>query len=60
MSAVAGPPPVAASADHAVALLFVNQTVTVGGAAPTSTASRVRVTLDKVARRWLIAGFDPI
>ena len=51
---------VSASQEHAVVLVFVNQTVTVGSDPPTSTASRVRVTLDKVGGRWLIAGFDPI
>lgn len=51
---------VSAKADHAVVLLFVDQTVVVGSDAPTNTASSVRVTLDKVGDRWLISGFDPI
>ncbi|MGH3633547.1 MAG: hypothetical protein ACRDTS_05505 [Mycobacterium sp.] len=51
---------VSATADHAVVLLFVNQTVVVGSSAPTDTASSVRVTLDKVGDRWLISGFDPV
>lgn len=51
---------VSASPSHAVALLFVDQTVTVGNDPPSDTASRVRVTLDKVGGRWLIAAFDPI
>jgi len=51
---------VSAKADHAVVLLFVNQTVTVGADAPTNTTSSVRVTLDKVGGRWLISAFDPI
>jgi Mce-associated membrane protein len=51
---------VSAKHDHAVVLLFVNQTVVVGTDAPTNTASSVRVTLDKVGDRWLISGFDPI
>ena len=46
--------------EHAVVLLFVNQTVVMGTDAPTSTASSVRVTLDKVGDRWLISGFDPV
>jgi len=46
--------------EHAVVLLFVNQTVVMGTDAPTSTASSVRVTLDKVDNRWLISGFDPV
>ncbi len=49
-----------ATDSHAVVLLFVDQTVIVGKDAPTSTASSVRVTLDKVNGRWLIAGFDPV
>lgn len=51
---------VSASANHAVVLVFVDQTVTIGNDPPTNTASRVRVTLDKVAGRWLVSGFDPI
>lgn len=51
---------VSAKPDHAVVLLFVDQTVVVGNDAPTNTASSVRVTLDKVGERWLISGFDPI
>lgn len=52
--------PVSVSDRHAVVLLFVDQTTTVGNDPPTQTASRVRVTLDNVDGRWLIAGFDPI
>ena len=51
---------VTATADHAVVLLFVNQTITVGNDAPSITNSSVRATLDKVDGRWLISGFDPI
>jgi Mce-associated membrane protein len=63
ISAVATVPAVASvSADprHAVVLVFVNQTVTVGQDAPTDTASSVRVTLDKIGDRWLISKFDPV
>ena len=60
MAAVPAAASVSAKGDHAVALLFVNQTVVVGSDAPTNTASSVRVTLDKVGGRWLISGFDPI
>ena len=63
ISAVATVPAMASvSADprHAVVLVFVNQTVIVGQDAPTDTASSVRVTLDKVGDRWLIAKFDPV
>ena len=38
---------VSAEPNHAVVLVFVNQTVVVGQDAPTDTASSVRVTLDK-------------
>jgi Mce-associated membrane protein len=51
---------VSANPDHAVVLVFVNQTIIVGNDAPTSTASSVRVTLDKIGGRWLISGFDPV
>ena len=51
---------VSATADRAVALVFVNQAVTVEGGAPSGTASSVRVTLEKVGDRWLVSGFDPV
>ena len=55
---------VSATSTHAVVLAFVNQTVTMGSgdkaSAPTTTASSVRVTLDKVDGRWLVSGFDPL
>jgi Mce-associated membrane protein len=51
---------VSASETHAVALVFVDQTVTVGTEAPTDTASSVRVSLDKVHDRWLISRFEPV
>lgn len=51
---------VSATANHAVALVFVNQTTTVGNDAPTNTTSSVRVTLDKVRDRWLVSGFEPV
>jgi Mce-associated membrane protein len=63
VSAVATVPAVAsvsAKPNHAVVLVFVNQTVTVGQDAPTDTASSVRVTLDKLGDRWLISKFDPV
>src|SRR5208283_1982459 len=46
---------VSATPNHAVALVFVNQTVVVGTDAPTDTASTVRVTMDKIGNRWLIS-----
>jgi Mce-associated membrane protein len=63
ISAVATVPAIAsvsAKPNQAVVLVFVNQTVIVGHDAPTDTASSVRVTLDKVGDRWLIAKFDPV
>ncbi|MDX1888949.1 hypothetical protein [Mycolicibacterium sp. 050158] len=50
---------VSASENHAVVLVFVDQSVIVGDGAPSATASAVQVTLDKVGSRWLISGFDP-
>ena len=63
ISAVATVPAAAsvrATENHAVVLLFVNQSVVVKKDAPTSAASTVRVTLDKVGGRWLISQFDPV
>ena len=63
ISAVATVPAAAstsATGNHAVVMLFVNQTVIIGQDAPTNTASSVRVTLDKVGGRWLISQFDPV
>ncbi|MGO8965301.1 hypothetical protein [Mycobacterium sp.] len=51
---------VSATANHAVVLLFVNQTVTIGEGVPTDTQPVVRVTLDKVKGRWLVSRFDPV
>jgi Mce-associated membrane protein len=51
---------VSATPKHAVALLYVDQTVVVGNDAPTDTSSIVRVTLDRTGGRWLISAFDPI
>ena len=51
---------VSATAQHAVVLAFIDQTVTIGTDAPTETSSTVRVTLDKSADRWLISSFDPV
>lgn len=63
ISAVATVPaaaPVSSTENHAVVLLFVNQTISMGDDPSTSTASSVRVTLDKVAERWLISQFEPV
>jgi Mce-associated membrane protein len=51
---------VSATENHAVVLVFVNQTVIVGNDGPTNTASSVRVTLDKIGGRWLISDFMPV
>ena len=51
---------VSADPNHAVVLVFVNQTVVVGTEAPTDTASSVLIGLDKIDGRWLISKFDPV
>ncbi|QLL10323.1 hypothetical protein H0P51_18290 [Mycobacterium vicinigordonae] len=52
---------VSATQNHAVVLLFANQTVIVGdGGTPTDTQPVIRVTLDKVGGRWLVSRFDPV
>lgn len=51
---------VSATADHAVVLVFVNQTITIGADPPTSSTSCVRVVLDRVDGAWLISAFDPV
>jgi Mce-associated membrane protein len=50
---------VSASEHHAVVLLFINQTATVGTDAPSATRSTVLATLDKVNDRWLVSDFQP-
>jgi Mce-associated membrane protein len=50
--------PEAVTANHAVVLLFVTQTVRIGDAPRADTGSSVRVTLDKIGERWLISDFD--
>jgi Mce-associated membrane protein len=51
---------ISADPNHAVVLIYVNQTVIVGGEAPAKDASSVRVTMDEVGGRWLISAFEPI
>lgn len=51
---------ISGTANHAVALVYVDQTVTIGAGAPTDTQPVVRVTLDKVNGRWLVSRFDPV
>jgi Mce-associated membrane protein len=51
---------VSATPNHAVVLVFVDQTAIVGNDPATNTASSVKVTLEKVQDRWLISQFEPI
>lgn len=63
VSAVATVPAAASESveqNQAVALVFVEQTVTVAGSPPANTVSGVRVTLDKIDGRWLVSGWEPI
>jgi Mce-associated membrane protein len=63
ISAIATVPAAAsmsASANHAVVLVFIDQSIVIGADAPTTTSSTVRVTLDKDGDRWLISQFDPV
>lgn len=57
---VAAAAPESVAQNHAVALVFVDQSVTVADSPPEHTASGVRVTLDKTGGRWLVSGWDPI
>lgn len=51
---------VSATVNHAVVLVFVNQTTTIGNDPPTLTTSSVRVTLERSGGQWLISDFTPI
>jgi Mce-associated membrane protein len=51
---------VSATSNSAEVLLFIDQSIVIGTDAPTSTASTVRVTLQKDRDRWLISQFDPV
>lgn len=51
---------VSATENHAVVLVFVNQTTVIGNDRPTDNRSSVRVTLDKVENHWLISQFEPL
>lgn len=46
--------------NHAVVLVFVNQTVRIGDQPPTSTPTSARVTLERLGGQWLIARFEPV
>ncbi|HUB56925.1 MAG TPA: hypothetical protein VMB04_17420 [Mycobacterium sp.] len=47
-----------ATHNHAVVLVFVNQTIKIGDSTPADAVSSVRVTLDKIGERWLVSDFD--
>ena len=51
---------VSATPDHAVVLMFVNQTIVMGSDPPTNTASSVKVSMEKHDGHWLISSFDPV
>ena len=57
---VAAAAPESVTQNHAVVLVFVDQTVTVADSPPANTTSGVRGTLDKVGERWLVSGWDSI
>jgi Mce-associated membrane protein len=52
--------PVSTTPNHAVVLVFVNQSTGMGTEKPTDMQSSVRVTMDKVDGRWLVSGFEPV
>ena len=51
---------ITATPNHAVVLVFVNQTTLFSDTPPSSTSSSVQVTVDKVDNRWLISQFEPV
>jgi Mce-associated membrane protein len=51
---------VSATGKHAVVLVFVDQTTTIGNDTPSQSTSSVRVSLEKVGGRWLVSQFDPV
>ena len=51
---------ISATQNHAVVLVFIDQSIVIGTDAPTSTSSTVRVTLDKDGDKWLISQIDPV
>ena len=58
MAVVPGAASESATHNHAVVLVFVNQTIKIGDSAPADAVSSVRVTLDKIGERWLVSDFD--
>jgi Mce-associated membrane protein len=60
-ASIAAATSVSTTADHAVVLVFVDQSITFGTEPASNTASSVRVTLDKSSDgRWLISQFEPV
>jgi Mce-associated membrane protein len=51
---------ISATRNHAVVLVFIDQSIVIGTDAPTTSSSTVRVTMEKDRDRWLISGFDPV
>jgi Mce-associated membrane protein len=51
---------VSATPQHAIVLVYINQSTTIGSDPATDTNSCVQVTLDRRGDRWLISKFDPI
>jgi len=51
---------VSATGKHAVVLVFVDQTTTIGDDTPSQSTSSVRVSLDRIDGRWLVSQFDPV
>jgi Mce-associated membrane protein len=51
---------ISATRNHAVVLVFIDQSIVIGTDAPTSSSSTVRVTMEKERDRWLISQFDPV
>jgi Mce-associated membrane protein len=52
--------PVSVNDNHAVVLLFVDQTMKVGDAPPARAPLSVRMKLDKIGERWLVSEWDPV
>jgi Mce-associated membrane protein len=52
--------PVSVNDNHAVVLLFVDQTMKIGDAPPARAPFSVRVKLDKIREHWLVSEWDPI
>jgi Mce-associated membrane protein len=57
---IAAAAPESVTQNHAVVLVYADQTVTAAGAPPTNTISGIRVTLDRIEARWLVSGWEPV